>query len=387
MDSKKFRIALALRSDAVSSTRHFFLGAQKFAHTQPDWQIVREDNTTMLNWEQAIQSQPDGILGVLFGEQQRSIEPGITGNAQVVILNQTNEDHPFHKVVSNNAEIGRRAATYLLDLRLENFAFIRCGGSVFSHQRQIGFLEGLKIAGCKHLVPIRSIDPDETPDGFGQWLKNLPKPCGVFCANDHMGSETIDACQQAGILVPDEIAILGVSNDELVCGAALVTLSSIGQNFDTVGYRAAEFLDRLLRGLPTPREPVLVPTGEVIIRKSTQMFAVDDPLVRRALAIIHDEPGESGEPLKIKPLLARLGSVSQRLLDIRFKETLGRSPYQEIIHARVNFAKKWLRSTHEPLEEIAYKAGFSDPAQLSSHFRRICGITPSQYRKSQQADS
>ena len=76
MEPKKFRIALALQSDAISSTRHFFLGAHQFAHTQPDWQIVREDNTTMLNWEQAIQSQPDGILGVLFGEQQRSIEPG-----------------------------------------------------------------------------------------------------------------------------------------------------------------------------------------------------------------------------------------------------------------------------------------------------------------------
>ena len=384
MEPKKFRIALALQSDAISSTRHFFLGAHQFAHTQPDWQIVREDNTTMLNWEQAIQSQPDGILGVLFGEQQRSIEPGKAGDVQVVILNQTNTDHPFHKVVSNNTEIGRRAAMHLIELHLENFAFIGFGDSVFSQQRQIGFLEGLQKAGCTHPVPARTIDLCGTPDGFDQWLKNLPKPCGIFCANDHVGAEVIDACQQAGIAVPGEIAVLGASNDELICAAAPITLSSIRQNFEIVGYRAAAFLDRLLRGLPTPREPVLVPSGELIVRESTRTFAVGDPLVRRALAIIHDEPVE---PLKIQALLTRLGNVSQRLLEIRFKETLGRSPYQEILHARVNFAKRWLRSTHESLEEIAYKTGFSDPARFSRHFRKICGVTPSQYRHSHQADS
>lgn len=375
MDTE-FRVALALRSESIAPAQYFFLGAHKFAHTRSNWKIVWDAGTSFLTWEQALRCQPDGILGVLNPGTRNP--GGRRTDVKIVILN--NEPCEFPQVVADGAEAARRAAAHLLTRRLKHFAFLGSEGAHFSRMRQQGFLEGLEAGGHQGRVITEDFRASTEHEGFlEKWLRTLPLPCGLLCANDLMGMKVIHACRRANLEVPREIAVLGISNYEMICAEAPVTLSSVEQHFEQVGHQGAALLDDLLNGKPAPAAPIFIPPGEVVVRESTRTFGVEDPLVRRALLII-DEDRE--EPLTMTMLLTRLGNVSQRLVELRFKKVLGRSPYQEILQSRITKARRLLRSTALSLEDIAYKAGFSDPPTFSHHFRKACHQTPSQYRKS-----
>ncbi|MFA6288344.1 MAG: substrate-binding domain-containing protein [Opitutaceae bacterium] len=375
------RVALVFRGETLLANKAFFLGAHQFAHTRPDWKIVYLNGTTRLSWEEALSVRPDGILGVIpHGTKLTRRE---TGDSHVVILN--NEKHPFHKVVSDGAAAVQKGADHLLKRHLVHFAFVGQSGWFFSDQRQHAFKEALKAAGQPYPLAVADFgDLQLDPDRFHRWLKSLPVPCGILCPNDVVGMKVIMACRDAGLDVPRDMAVLGIGNYKEVCAESPVTLSSVEPHFETVGYRAAAFLYDLLRGKSVSNKPVLVPPGEVIVRESTKVFALKDPLVGRAMTIIHEE---HIEPLTVPDLLSRLGNLSQRLLELRFKECLGSSPYHEILNARIQRAQRLLRSTALSLEEIAYRSGFYDASQFSRHFKKLCGQTPSRYRSTHNAPS
>ncbi|MDF3056648.1 MAG: Xylose operon regulatory protein [Rariglobus sp.] len=378
---KCFRVALAFRSEILLASKSFFLGAHQFAHTRPDWKIVYLNGTTLLSWEEALSARPDGILGILPHENM--ITRRQAGKSHVVILN--NEKHPFHKVISDGVAAVRKGADHLLKRHLVHFAFVGQSGWFFSDQRQQAFAEALKNAGQSHPLAVADIgDLQLDPDKFHRWLKSLPVPCGILCPNDVVGMKVIMACLDAGLSVPGDVAVLGIGNHKEVCSESPVTLSSVEPHFETVGFRAAAFLHDLLRGKRVSSDPVLVPPGEVIVRESTRVFALKDPLVRRAMTIIHEE---HIEPLTVPVLLSRLGNLSQRLLELRFKESLGSSPYHEILNARIERAQRLLRSSALSLEEIAHQSGFYDASQFSRHFKKLCGQTASHYRKAHEASS
>lgn len=376
----QFRIALALHSEIIPPARRFFLGVHRFAHTRTDWDLVWRDGTTLLPWRSALDSKPDGILGVL-SSRDGQISAADFARQHVVILNTF--PCPCHLVISDSLAAARRAAAYLLERRLRHFAFVGWGGMYFSELRKKGFQQALREAG--HLERVEGLDfsqPTVPPKQIGAWLHRLRVPCGILCANDQLALHTITAALDAGLDVPVDLAVLGIGNDEMVCAESPVPISSVEQHFEEVGFRAAQFLDDLLRGKPAPPTPLLIPPGEIVERGSTRVLGVEDPLVRQALTIIR-EP--RSEPLTMPLLMARLGNVSQRLLELRFKEVLGRSPYQEILCARISHAKRLLRSTRYSLEEIAEQTGFGDPSVFSRHFRKICQQTASQYRRDHRA--
>lgn len=376
---KCFRVALVFRDENLLASKSFFLGAHQFAHARPDWKIIYLNGTTLLSWEEALAVRPDGILGVL--PHKNALTRRETGKSHVVILN--NEECPFHQVVSDGVAAVQKGVDHLLKRHLVHFAFVGQAGWFFSDQRRQAFEEALKAAG--HLNPVAVADIAELqldPQRFRCWLKSLPTPCGILCPNDVVGMKVIMACRDSDLSVPEDVAVLGIGNYREVCAESPVTLSSVEPHFETVGYRAAAFLHDLLHGKPVPMKPVLVPPGEVIVRESTKVFALKDPLVRRAMMIIHEEHIEA---LTVPGLLSRLGNMSQRLLELRFKESLGSSPYHQILNARVERAQRLLRSTALSLEEIAHQSGFYDASQFCRHFRKLSGQTPSHYRTTHRA--
>jgi LacI family transcriptional regulator len=353
-----------------------FLGAHRFAQTRADWKLVWTAGTTRLRWWQALETEPDGILAVVQAEFQETFLSQL-GRRKLVVLNTMRGALPM--VISDGRAAARRGAGYLLDRRLRNFAYVGWRGMYFAELRREGLVEALRAAGREEEVP--SIDfetPLYVPPGLDEWLRALPLPCGVVCANDQIALQIILRGLALGLEIPGDLAVLGISNDEMTCAESPVSISSVEQHFEEVGYRAAQLMDGLLRGERAPRQPVLVPPGEVVERGSTRVLGVDDPLVRAALTIIN-EP--HADPLTMPQLMSRLGQVSQRLLELRFQEVLGRSPYQEILQTRVRHAKRLLRSTRFSLEEIAVQAGFGDPSVFSRHFRKMTGQTASQYRR------
>lgn len=378
---RKFRVALALHHDAVPASQRFFLGAHHFARQRPDWQVVWKNGTSRLSWAEALSARPDGIVGILNPDVEQTLLT--RPHPPVVILN--NQETSLPRVVADGREAARRATQHLLNLHLQHFAFVGHGVFYYSQARKAGFLDVLKSVG-------RDRDAALTEWGwergfaarFRRWLLALPRPCGLLCADDLIGLRTVNACLKADLRVPDELAIMGIGDIETLCLESPVTLSSVEQHFKTVGYRGAAYLDDVMRGRRPPPQPVLVPPGEIIVRDSTRTFGIGDPLVRRAMNVIH---AEHFEPLTVQSLLRQLGDVSQRLLNLRFRKSVGSSPHQEILHSRVMRAQRLLRSTRMPQQQIALTCGFYDAAQFSRHFHRISGKTPSQYRKDAEAQA
>jgi LacI family transcriptional regulator len=188
----------------------------------------------------------------------------------------------------------------------------------------------------------------------------------------------LDACRSAGIRVPDDVAVVGVDNDALLCELADPPMTSVAPDTHRTGYMAAELLERMLQGRRTPGAVHLVAPLGVVTRRSSDALAIDDPDVSSSLRFIREHACEG---IRIADLLRRT-PISRRILEARFKQLLGRSPHQEIMRCKIERVKELLRDTDLPLKAIAKKIGVAHTEYLSVTFKRMTGQTPSDFRRS-----
>jgi LacI family transcriptional regulator len=209
-----------------------------------------------------------------------------------------------------------------------------------------------------------------------RWLKALPKPIGILACYDIRGLQILDACRGAGLAVPDEVAVIGVDNDELLCELAAPPLSSVMPNTHRTGYEAAALLDRMMAGKRVaPVAHLIAPLG-VASRQSTDVLAIDDREIARAVQFIREQACGGinvGDVLRAVPL-------SRRVLEQRFQKLLGHTPREEILHVRLNRVKQLLIETDLSLYLIAERTGFEHVEYLSVVFKRETGRTPSGFR-------
>jgi LacI family transcriptional regulator len=200
------------------------------------------------------------------------------------------------------------------------------------------------------------------------WINapGLPKLCGIVCANDGLGVRMVVASQDNGHRVPDDIGVIGVGDDEMQCVQSPVPLTSVSRDLEAVGLGAAEYLDLWMRRDDVDASPIRCPVGEVVARQSTLVFGESDPIVRRALTLIH---APDARPMTVELLLDLLGDVSRRRLESLFRQRLNRTPYQEILRARIQHAKRLLISTSLSIDEIAFRSGFSSSIHFSRPFK------------------
>jgi LacI family transcriptional regulator len=218
---------------------------------------------------------------------------------------------------------------------------------------------------------------DRTEQLLAPWLKKLDKPVALLACNDFNGRMVLDLCRGEGILVPDEIAVLGEDNDEVFCELADPPLSSVQQNGLRVGYEAAAGLARLMRGEKLGNEGVFVAPIGVVTRQSTDVLAIEDRRVAKVVRYIREHACEG---INVKDVL-RHNPQSRRLLEARFKKTLGHSPHDEILNVRIARVKALLVETDLSLELISEQCGFAYVEYLSVVFKRVVGIAPSTYRR------
>jgi len=186
------------------------------------------------------------------------------------------------------------------------------------------------------------------------WVMELPKPVGILAASDESAWDVLQACAIAGVSVPDEAAVLGVDNDELIVRLTTPPLSSIDINAERVGFEAAKLLDRLLRGEPAPKEPVLVPPMGLVTRQSTDVLAIEDEDVAAAVKFIREH---RARPISVKDVL-EVVPVSRRSLYRKFQEAMGRSLAAEIRLAHIQQAKRLLATTDWPVSRSPRRPGF-----------------------------
>lgn len=286
-------------------------------------------------------------------------------------------------VETNDEEIARLAADHLLERGFRRFAF--CGDPRFnwSTWREKHFAAHLALSGhaCAVFRP-QGPGGDVAAEAreLTRWLQDLPKPVGIMAGYDIRGEQILNACRAAGLAVPDEVAVIGVDDDALLCELASPPLSSVIPNAHRAGYEAAELLDRLMAGKKVAAAARLISPLGVAARQSTDVLAVDDRDVARAVQYIREHACEG---INVSDVL-RVVPLSRRVLEQRFQRLLGHSPHGEILQVRLNRVKQLLSQTDLPLYVIAERTGFEHIEYLSVVFKRETGSAPSAYRKAAQ---
>ena len=215
---------------------------------------------------------------------------------------------------------------------------------------------------------------------MAKWLRTLPKPIALLARDDLRAREVLDACRIAGLHVPEEIAVLGVNDDELICEMANPPLSSIMHNARRVGYEAAAMLDRLMAGKKIIADIVVDPLG-VRTRQSTDLLAIEDPDVATAVRFIREHACEG---IHVEDVLDQV-PLSRRALEKRFRAAVGRPPHMEIRRAQLERVKELLVGSDYKLEKIAEITGFSSAQYLAGLFRRVMHMTPGAWRQAGRA--
>lgn len=284
----------------------------------------------------------------------------------------------------DNRALAELASRHLLERGFRRFGF--CGFPIGQQhcmdQRREFFTQVVNGAGCRCDV-FRL--PEGRPKGnvweweqrhLAKWLKALSKPVGIMASNDDRGMQVLEACRRAGVIVPDEVAVVGVDNDEYLCNLAIPPLTSIDVHAERIGYEAAAMLDRLMDGQTLPEHLDPLPPRGVVARQSTDVLADADSDVLQALAFIRHH---ACDRIQVADVLRHVQS-SRTLLEPKLKRVLGRTIHQEIQLLQIERVKNLLTTTDMPLKQIASQSGFKYVQYMSRAFRRATGLPPAQYR-------
>ena len=238
-----------------------------------------------------------------------------------------------------------------------------------------------------HSPTFRWVFAEESPPerlddfaGFDRWLggklRAAPRPLALLAYDDADAARALGACLAAGLAVPDDVAILGIGGDRLICENQPVPLSSIEHDQGRTGYEGAELLDRLMDGKAPPEKPILIPPRGITVRASTDFMAAASPVVRKALGMIISS---IDKPIGLSQIADCVG-VSRASLARLFEQELGRPVGEEILRQRLELAKRLLERDDLAISEIAYRTGFCNPAYFTNTFRRETGLTPKAWR-------
>jgi LacI family transcriptional regulator len=286
-------------------------------------------------------------------------------------------------VETDDKAIAEAAAQHLLDRNFRQLAF--CGDDRFNWSRwrceHFQRAAAAAEAACSVYRPTARArrDWDAMENDIGQWLLSLPRPVGVMACYDIRARHVLDACRRVGLDVPDQVAVIGVDNDEFLCDLSDPPLSSVAPDTRRTGYMAAALLDRLMSGRERHRgQAIFVQPLGVVSRRSTDVFALGDADVSAAVRFIREHACEG---IAVKDLLAEV-PLSRRVLEDRFRKLVGRTPHDEITRVRFDRVRQLLRETRLPLADVAQRSGFRNVEYMTTAFRREFGMSPKVYRDS-----
>lgn len=280
-------------------------------------------------------------------------------------------------------QVGAEAARAFAQAGYRNFA---CLGNAtpYSEQRMEGFKRELGNEVHVYTRQENAFNEARYSEDFVQpqdelriWLESLPKPVGVFAVHDPLGRFLCGACRQLGFRVPEEVAVIGANNDELVCGLSYPMLSSVSIPWDTIGEAVGDALHSLLAGEEAQSNPVRVPAGGVVLRHSANHLAVEDPVLRRVMSYLSER---IQDPITIDSLCGEL-RIARRGLERKFREYYHCTPWEMLCQLRVTRAKQLLSETNHPISMVSELSGFNDPERMAVVFKRVEGMSPSAFRK------
>lgn len=306
-------------------------------------------------------------------------------NMPVVDISYIDMPRQVPRVRVDNDAICKLAAEHFISRGYKFFAYYAWHDVPVNKLRHDYFREHLLANG----IPEESIFAIKQSEGklLGDWeshqsdileqVNRMPRPLAVFAGQDNLGASLIEMCVRAGIHVPEEVAVLGVDNTELICEGSPVPLSSVRTRLTDLGYHAASQLHRLMeKEINNKVEPILIPPHGIISRQSSDVLAIEHPAVATAVRYIKQH---YGEPITIEDIIEYTG-LSKRGLEKAFEKHLGRTPASELRRIRLDEAKRLLTETKDKVDSIALDCGYSNSSNLSCAFRRDTKMSPRAYR-------
>lgn len=373
--------------------RGLLRGVARYVRAHRGWSILHQERSLAdapPPWLRA--GMCDGLIARI--ERASSMELILKQGIPTVDLRGLHRAAGIPRIVVNDESVAKMAADHLLERGFRHFAFCGFSGAEYSVRRQAAFTDYLgtmhHTSGSYQLrTSLRRNNTSNVESSalmheadLSRWLAALPRPCGIMACNDICGRQVVNACRVRQIPVPEEIAVIGVDDDEVLCELADPPLTSIALPTEKIGYDAAAMLAHMMAGQAPDRMETRVDPLGVIRRLSTDIVATDSPVISKAIRYIRDHVSDGITVENVLDYLAAQGvGVSRSTLERRFTEFLGRSPKDEILHERVNRARHLLLETTYPLGQIARLVGLRRTEQLISLFKARTGMTPGALRK------
>ena len=277
---------------------------------------------------------------------------------------------------------GQMAADFFLQKGFRNFAFYGYKDVVWSEERCMGFRDRVTEKGFGNSFfeyqkqPLENLWYYES-EPLADWIKSLPHPVALMACDDTQGNRIMEVCRVLGIHIPEEISVLGVDNDEIICSLSEPPLSSVSLNIAKGGYEAARLIDKLMQDKESAYEDVIIQPVTIVNRLSTDIYATDNPAILAALRYIHQNLANK---INVEDIVKQV-PLSRRLLEVRFRQVTGQSIYQYVSDLRMERFSQLLLAGNEPIADLAMQVGLSDFKNLSRQFKSWKGCTPIEFRK------
>ena len=298
-------------------------------------------------------------------------------NVPIVLQNNRSRSDVYSNLTGDYEGTGRLAASYFRRKLFTNYAFFGVKDVIWSEERAKGFREEVLASNCRYFSYEETISVGDDRRKFIDWLKSLPKRTALFCCDDAHALVVTETCRMAGIRIPEDIAVLGVDDDDLFCEISDPPISSIQLEVEHGGYMTCKLLHQQI--LEHQKQPFNVAISSLGIkeRASTSAYNIPDAQV---LKIVRHIDSSYSKDLQIEDILS-LVPMSRRSVEMRFKKATGMTMYQYLLSVRVEHLAYLLSTTDRPSVDLAYEVGFRDFGNVSRTFRKFKGCTPVEYRK------
>lgn len=378
------RKVVLLINPSRAHTRGLLKGIAKYSRLKGLWRFYRpleyRERKGVQRLLPALKAiQPNGILMREPPERDQIIKMSIP---TVCFPYTTEKIANAANVITDHVSVGEMAAKHLLRRGLRQFAYCGFDDWWWSRLRGDGFRKTLAQAGCQ--ISVYRLPREKSKRSWDKelpiiadWLVKLPRPMGLMACNDDRGELVIEACKMAGLRVPEEVAVVGVDNDEFICDLSSPPLSSIVLSVEKAGYEAAELLDKMMAAEQIARPEIYIRPTHVVTRQSTDILSIEDTDVAEAVSFIRQH---AKMPIQVASVVEAV-SLSRRVLEKRFRRALGHSIHAEIRRVRTELIVQMLAETEMPISEIADALGFPSVAHVSRYFRKEKGMSPLKYRR------
>ena len=317
--------------------------------------------------------QADAIIGQWDIESVPQLEEL---QIPIVLQNYHNRSSKYSNLTGDYKKTGQMAAWYFASRNYQNFAYFGVQGVVWSDEREEGFRQEVVRQGGKYFSFELEKDSEDDRELIMQWLQELPKPLAMFCCDDAHALFISETCKICNIAIPDDIALLGVDNDELICNISDPPISSIELEVEMGGYMLGKLLHQRINKEETDTFNIVINPTRIETRLSTDKYDINDPSVRWMVKYIETH---FKEELNIEKLISQV-PLSRRNFELKFRKYTHTSPYQFLLQCRVDCLAKLLHTTDRLLPELAAEAGFHE-TNFARVFKKFKGCAPSEYRE------